>query len=145
MPCDLTIAGRRHAGVLADLSPQGLFVQTDAHAPRGTPVRVRLRQLDGADLELEAEVAHRLVARGGAAAGEGLGLRLVGAPPRRFVELAGAAAEQVRVASRFRVQVKDPERETWSFELNAASSLQAADLALASLGDDWDLVEVEPA
>lgn len=113
--------------------------------PRGTPVRVRLRQLDGADLELETQVAHRLVARGGLAPEEGLGLRLVGNAPRRFLDLAGVTGGRPRVASRFRVCVKDPARETWSFELNAFSSLQAADLALASLGDAWDLVEVEPA
>jgi hypothetical protein len=144
VPCDLTIAGRRYAAAVVDLSPQGLFVQTDARAPRGAAVRVRLPRVDGAPLELDAEVAHRLLARAGSKACEGLGLRLVGRIPAGFARLAATTrpipADDVR---RYRVHVKGPERETWTFELSALSEMHAADLALASLGDDWDLVEVE--
>jgi hypothetical protein len=145
LPCDLTIAGRRHAGSVVDLSAEGLFVQTDARAPRGAAVRVRLAQVAGAALELDAEVAHRLLARAGSKACEGLGLRLVGRIPTRYADLANAVRpENADAVQRYRVHVKGPERETWTFELSALSEMHAADLALASLGDEWDLVEVEP-
>lgn len=139
------IGARRHTGALADVSAEGLFVETRLRAARGTQLRVRLGGLDGAELELEACVAHRLVARAGPRACEGLGLRLLGSPPARFLALARGAQPSHR-GGRYRVCLSDPGRETWRFELNAASMLEAAELALASLaGGGFDDVEVEPA
>ena len=38
VPCDLWIKGTRHSGVVKDISRAGLFVETSAKAPPGTPL-----------------------------------------------------------------------------------------------------------
>jgi hypothetical protein len=139
------IGAARHAGTLADVSAEGLFVETDLRAARGTLLEVALRGMYRADLRLEARVAHRLVACADAGACEGLGLQVVGSPPDGFLALARGARVAQR-GGRYRVCLRDPARETWSFELNAGSWLQAAELALASVGGTgFDEVVVERA
>lgn len=79
LACEIHAAGRRHAGLVVDLSAGGLFVQTQACLVPGAAVRLRVRGERG-EIPLEAAVVRlrsvplRLasVARGG------LGLRLVG-------------------------------------------------------------------
>jgi hypothetical protein len=145
--CDVTIAGRRYPGWVADLSPTGLFVETDAFATPGVPVRVRVRELDGSPLELDAVIAHRLRTRSRLEVREGLGLRLAATPPARYVQLLAEGWADNRDQPRaYRVHVKDPEAgRARSFEMTALSELHAADLAVAVLGEAWELVEVEPA
>lgn len=62
VPCELHIAGRRHSGIVLNVSPVGLFAQTVAQPALGTGVDVRLRlreQNDG--LALRATVASKRV------------------------------------------------------------------------------------
>jgi len=42
MPCNLTITGRRHSGVILNVSPRGLFVQTNAKISPGECVEISL-------------------------------------------------------------------------------------------------------
>lgn len=74
--CDLYVEGRAYRGRVTDLSPRGLFVQTDARPAHGTPIRVRLLHPDGRATDLWATLAHRRqVARSLASiARDGLGL-----------------------------------------------------------------------
>jgi PilZ domain len=38
IPCELFVRGQRHSGTVVDVSRAGLFVESDAKAPPGTPV-----------------------------------------------------------------------------------------------------------
>src|SRR5262245_7048434 len=38
IPCELFVRGQRHRGTVVDVSRAGLFVESDAKAPPGTPV-----------------------------------------------------------------------------------------------------------
>ena len=89
--CDLYIGDRRYSGLLLDLSPHGMFVQTAAKPAPGTPVSVHLSAPHLSEpLELWAQVARarlvppqlRNLAKGG------LGLQLEEPPEAylRFVE-----------------------------------------------------------
>jgi hypothetical protein len=86
VPCDLLIDGKASTGFVTYLSPRGLFVQTATTATEGTPVGVRLREPDGALIELQARVArirraHRAMV---AVTTPGLGLELLQAPEAFF-------------------------------------------------------------
>lgn len=59
LPCSLLVDGRRHGGVVRDLSPGGLFVQTAAELPAGTGAIVWFRTPEGERFVLEATVPHR--------------------------------------------------------------------------------------
>jgi len=43
MPCNLTVTGRRHSGVVLNVSPRGLFIQTNAKIAPGEAVEISLR------------------------------------------------------------------------------------------------------
>ena len=59
LTCELVMGDRRHPGIVLDVSPTGLFVQTSASPPPGERVRVNLRRPGGADIEVVASVARR--------------------------------------------------------------------------------------
>ena len=42
MPCNLTVTGRRHSGIVLNVSPRGLFVQTNATTRPGESVEISL-------------------------------------------------------------------------------------------------------
>jgi len=80
--CELNVAGKRHVGIVTDLSASGIFVQTSATPPIGSDLRLTIPDACGVQVELIATVRrltkpHRSVAsieRGG------LGLRVDSAP-----------------------------------------------------------------
>ena len=78
LTCELVIGGRRHPGIVLDLSRVGLFVQTSASPPPGERVRVKLRPPGRAEVELEASIARRYAvpARLVSVARGGIGLRV---------------------------------------------------------------------
>jgi hypothetical protein len=43
LPCSVQVTGRRHTGMVLNVSPRGLFVQTSAEADPGETVDVDLR------------------------------------------------------------------------------------------------------
>ena len=42
VPCELTIGGSRHSGIILNVSPVGCFAQTSAQPPIGANVEARL-------------------------------------------------------------------------------------------------------
>jgi Tfp pilus assembly protein PilZ len=60
MPCSLTVTGRRHAGVVLNVSPRGLFVQTRAKISPGESVEISLcAPTHAREIELSAMVVWR--------------------------------------------------------------------------------------
>lgn len=60
MPCNLTVTGRRHSGVVLNVSPRGLFVQTNAKIQPGESVEVSLcAPTHSQTIELSATVVWR--------------------------------------------------------------------------------------
>ncbi len=156
--CEIEAEGRRHRGIVLDVSPRGLFVQTDATPGPGTPVRLTLRDGDGDALELDAQVARkRLVPRRLASvATGGIGLRIASAPEEYFRLLSGemsasretrrAQEEPSRPEATFRVRVKQVAGpRSRSLLVNASGEDAARRQALAELGEGWSVLEVSPA
>ena len=42
LPCELMIGGRRHSGIILNVSPVGCFAQTSAQPPIGAKVEARI-------------------------------------------------------------------------------------------------------
>jgi len=163
--CEIESDGSRHTGIVLDVSPRGLFVQTDATPPLDGTVRLRLR-LDGEALDLEARVARkRVVPRqlASVTAG-GLGFRIDSAPEeyfRLFSGLMSTPGESGRPPSPaapsvgpppaddepvFRVRVKQMHGpRSRSLLVAAATEVEARGRATADLGEGWSVLEVAPA
>ena len=83
--CTMTAAGRRYSGMILDVSPQGVFVQTSAKLDPGTPVDLELGIGPEETLQMQARVARsrlvpaelRSIAKGG------LGLH-IDIPPEEY-------------------------------------------------------------
>lgn len=91
LACALAVGERRHSGVILDLSPTGVFVQTSARLGRRERVRLEL-SLPGRPepLRLEAEVvrARQVPPHLVNVAHGGIGLRLTNAPEEYFAFMA---------------------------------------------------------
>jgi hypothetical protein len=59
LPCALLVEGRRHRGLVQDLSPWGLFVRTPGDLPAGADAIVTFWTSEGRRFVLEASVPHR--------------------------------------------------------------------------------------
>jgi hypothetical protein len=83
MPCDLMFEGQQHSGLVLDVSPGGLFIQTSAKAKPGDRLDIRL-SFPGVTqkLPLQVEVVRKVVvpARLLAIAHGGVGVRILNAP-----------------------------------------------------------------
>jgi hypothetical protein len=90
LACSLLIEGRRHRGLVRDISGWGLFVQTPEELPPGNDAIVAFRTPEGRRFVLEATVPHRrALSHSTAALGDGgVGLRIQDPPAayRRWVE-----------------------------------------------------------
>jgi hypothetical protein len=156
--CEIESAGSRHRGIVLDVSPRGLFVQTDATPPLDGTVRLRLR-VDGEVLDLEARVARkRVVPRqlASVTAG-GLGFRIDSAPEQYFRlfgnQLRPTVAAEPAVEPPpadddcvFRVRVKQVRGpRSRSLLVAAPTEAEARGRATADLGEGWSVLEVAPA
>lgn len=166
MPCELVIEGRRQRGIVLDLSPTGLFVQTSAKPPKGGHLGVEMT-VDGERLVLEARVVRKRVVPPqllSAAAG-GLGLRIVSAPasyfdflarigrtpearaaprPRGGPETAPEPEAEPEPAARFRVRLGQVGgSRTRTLEVEAADEHAARKLALAEAGSEWKVLQLD--
>lgn len=92
LPCDVTVGGLRHTGLVLNVSPRGLFVQTTAEARPGTEVSIDLTPPNQQQpVEVRATVVWKRtvprqmvsVARGG------MGLRITEAPENYYSYLSG--------------------------------------------------------
>jgi hypothetical protein len=82
--CELVIDGKRQSGIVLDVSASGMFVQTAVSAPVSQEVEVHLAATrTSPKLTVRARVARgrRVPAQLLAAAGGGLGLRVIDPPP----------------------------------------------------------------
>jgi hypothetical protein len=98
MPCTLTLDGRNHGGLILDVSPGGLFVQTSAKAKPGDQLELQTT-LPGVEgrVRMQVEVVRKVVvpthllkvARGG------IGVRIINAPEAyyAFMDALGVTAD----------------------------------------------------
>ena len=172
MPCDLIHAGKQHSGLVLDVSPGGLFIQTTASVNLGDRIDVRLSIPGEAQKALlQVEVMRRVAvpARLVSVAHGGIGVRILNAPeayyrfmgslgirtdPGDFKGRSGQAAKsrtaldtapvpkQPEFCFRVRVKQKDGPRSR-VIEIQAESEEEAQSEALVDLGDAWQVLAVE--
>jgi hypothetical protein len=114
MPCTLTLDGRNHGGLILNLSPGGLFIQSSAKIKPGDPLEIQTT-LPGVEgrVRMQVEVVRKVVvpthllkvARGG------VGVRIINAPEGyyQFMEALGINAEPAREES---ASSEDPSAES---------------------------------
>ena len=98
MPCTLTLDGRNHGGLILDVSPGGLYIQSSAKIKPGDQIEIQMTipGIDGRH-HLQVEVVRKVVvpalllkvARGG------VGVRIVNAPEAyyQFMDALGVTAD----------------------------------------------------
>lgn len=92
--CEVSVGARRHAGLVLNVSPGGLFIQTFAKPTSGDTVRVALNVPGNRDaMSLDATVVWKRVVPGGLlrVAQGGVGLSLVN-PPEGYYQFLAATA-----------------------------------------------------
>lgn len=157
MPCQLQVGSSWHSGLVLDLSPSGLFVQTTAKTRPGQRIELLMAAESGEEMALEVEVVRKKVvpARLLALAQGGVGVKIARAPESYFrflthLGLGGPAlppeaAEPAPDAMRFRVRISQTSgSRTRRVEVCAADADEAGARALAELGEGWKVFDVEP-
>ena len=160
LTCEIVAEKRQFRGIVLDLSPNGLFVQTSATIEPGAPIRVRFPALGrNPAFEVEARVARRrrVPQRLAALAAGGLGLHVPDPPPA--FERLGSREDWADVAEaddgaeketeapalpRFRArlaQVGGPRSR--SLVIQATDLDQARSAATRQAGMGWQLIEIE--
>ena len=98
MPCTLTLDGRHHGGLILDLSPGGLFIQSRTKLTPGDRIEVQMT-IPGVEgrVKLQVEVVRKVIvptrllkiARGG------VGVQIINAPEAyyQFMELLGVTTD----------------------------------------------------
>ena len=158
MPCQVGVGEQSHAGLVLNVSQGGLFVQTSAASPEGDGVNLTLSPLDGCDaIPIRAQVVwRRLVPQQlRTSAQGGLGLRIEHADETYFQHLAEWMRLELgatRPAARLVVPGESPEfhvrvlaegtRRSRRIALMAPSPEAAREVALASAGAGWRIIEV---
>jgi Tfp pilus assembly protein PilZ len=169
MPCNVTFEGRQHNGLVIDLSPGGLFVQTNAKAQPGDRLDLKL-SLPGEThkLPLQVEVVRKIVVppRLLAVAHGGVGVRILNAPETyyNFMEALEVgpdvgeskaesndaetsekdAAAGARPQQSYRVRAKQTlGPRSRIVDVTASSEEDARNRALAELGQGWQVLRVE--
>ena len=108
LPCGVRVAGRRHAGVVLNISQGGMFVQTNASTPRGERIDLELSpsDRDGTSIPIQGRVVWKRVVpqQLRTSAHGGLGIQIEQADENYFQLLAawmrvrGGAAPQAEAA-----------------------------------------------
>lgn len=163
IPCSIQTSGRRHAGMVLNVSRGGLFVQTSAPVEPGASLAVDLNTGADASIPIDAQVVWRRVvsphlrtlSRGG------MGVRIRRAPESYYGLLSGVAGgpERARVereepadrsapaepGMRFRIRVKEGRgSRSRTLIVHGASEDEARSYALRKAGKDWVVLEVAP-
>jgi hypothetical protein len=169
MPCELRVGDRTHSGLVLDLSPTGLFIQTNAKTTAGQHVDLQLSTGVGDPLPLRVEVVRKKVVppRLLTVTGGGVGVRILDATEAYFGFLRDIGIGQGRQpgdpdaydASPTPAPVEHPDGGPWRFrvrvkqlsgprsrclELEAPNATSATALALEEVGDGWKVLDVEP-
>jgi Tfp pilus assembly protein PilZ len=169
MPCNVTFEGQQHSGLVIDVSPGGLFIQTSAKAKPGDQLDLNLSLPGEArKLPLQVEVVRKVVVppRLLAVAHGGVGVRILNAPEAyyKFMETLGigSGTAEFKPESRgaetskktpvagaqpqqsYRVRVKQTEGpRSRILDVAASSEEDARSQALAELGEGWRVLQVE--
>ncbi len=166
MPCQLLIESRWHSGLVLDLSPSGLFIQTHAKTREGQEFDLSVSREQGEPLSLVVEVVRKKVVppRLVTVAQGGVGVRILNAPEEYYgylsrLGIADAAPPRkqgrprgARVAGepapealpRFRVRVSQTSGpRSRRVEVCASDAEAARELALEELGGGWKVLDVE--
>lgn len=153
VPCAVRIAGRRHSGIVLNVSRRGLYVQSSATAPPGASVAVELTPSGRTAIELEALVVWKRVvpSRLRGVAHGGVGLQIQRASEAWYQFFLGVAAtgpepeREAQSAQRFRVRLAragSPRMRT--LIVAGADAEAAAREALTECGPGWVLRDVAP-
>jgi len=167
MPCQLLVGQRAHTGLVLDLSPSGLFIQTNAKTRRGERLALTLSATGTEPMEIVVEVVRTKVVppRLLTVAQGGIGVRIANAPEayyqfltelgiaERFVTAAEASEESeselapgpdADAGPRFRVRVSQTSGpRSRRLEISAPDAETACTRALEELGDGWKVLGVE--
>jgi hypothetical protein len=98
MPCTLTLDGRNHGGLILDVSPGGLYIQSSAKIKPGDQIELQMT-IPGVEgrLRLQVEVVRKVVvpARLLKVAHGGVGVRIINAPEAyyQFMDDLGVTAD----------------------------------------------------
>jgi hypothetical protein len=169
MPCNVTFEGQQHSGLVLDVSPGGLFIQTSAKAKPGDRLDLKL-SLPGETqkLPLQVEVVRKVVVppRLLTIAHGGVGVRILNAPEAyyNFMGILGIGADPGELKSEssgagtsgkgaaagaqpqqsYRVRVKQIEGpRSRILDVVASSEEDARSQALSELGEGWQALQVE--
>jgi hypothetical protein len=153
LSCELWIAGKRHTGIVRDVSEVGLYVQTRVRAAGGDEIEVVFpAEGERAELRVNARVARldRLSAHFATSGAGGLGLEVVRPPPTLGPLLVSAG-----FASGVPAPAGDPALKpyrvklvalaggrTQTIRVNAPGKEGARSRALARAGKGWKVGEV---
>ena len=153
LSCELWISGKRHSGIVRDVSEVGLYVQTRVRAVAGDEIDLVFpAEGERAELRVSARVARldRLSAHFATSGAGGLGLEVVQPPTTLAPLLARAgfasgvpAAAGDTALKPFRVKlVAIAGGRTQTIRVNAPGKEGARSRALARAGKGWKVGEV---
>lgn len=154
LTCELWLEGRRHGGILRDVSEVGLYVQTRAKAAPGSELELVFKaERAQPELRVQARVARaeRLAAHFSSAGAGGLGLEILHAIPglegllasAGFTGASPAVAAEIGSLRAFRVKLREIRGARVQTVAVQAPSVQAArSRALARAGAGWKIAEV---
>ena len=160
MPCSMGMGGRRHNGLVLNISQGGLFVQTNASLPAGEAVELSLTSPDcGSAIPVQARVVWKRVVPQAlrTSAQGGLGLRIEQADESYFQYLAEWMRVEtgVRPAARLAAPGEAPDyyvrilaegtRRSRRMSIVAEARDTAELAALESAGTGWRVIEVKAA
>ena len=169
MPCQLTFEGRQHSGLVIDVSPGGLFIQTSAKVKPGDRLDLQLSLPGEAHkLPLQVEVARMRVVPPLllAAAQGGIGVRILNAPEAYYnfmgslgigsdpgeskADSSGEGASGEGAGAReppgqsYRVRVKQTQGpRSRLLDVTASDEEGARSQVLNELGEGWEVLQVE--
>jgi hypothetical protein len=163
LTCRVGHEGQRFSGIVLDISPTGLFIQTTSPIPPGSTVVVELpRQGTAEAFEVRARVARRrrVPQRLASLMTAGIGLKVLDPPPAyaHLVQREDDASRAARGPEESPEQASGPELVKYRIRMTRRGSPRSRTLVLEAtseeevrtrlardLGADWDLVELEEA
>ena len=172
LPCDVKIAGLRHTGLVLNVSPRGLFVQTSAEAKPGSEISIDLtppKQRESVELRATVVWKRTVPRQMLTAARGGMGLRILDAPEDYYTFLFGVIGRARPASSspsaepitelptprdpiappiskqlKFRVRVNQLSGPRSRYvKVTASSPRQAGRRALEEVGEGWQVLEVK--
>lgn len=159
--CELVCEDQRFSGIVLDMSPSGIFVQTAATLSRERDVLVRIWGIEGEEpMELRTRVARRKNTPSHLASlsSSGIGLKIRHAPNSYYERLEAASRLGVPTpgepgseppeadGARFRVRLRHNEGcRSRTVSVTAPDHDTARARALEQVGEDWEVLGSDAA